>query len=265
MKKSVIAIIMAGGLGKRMSSTIPKVIHKLDGTPLINHILTTLNKFNSINDSIYHIEKILVVVGKYKEQIKNAIENNGIQSQNITYVTQETPLGTGHAIMCCKEELDKYPDSDVLILSGDVPLLSLNTINKLLSVESSTKLVTANIVPPYGYGRIIIKNGIFEKIIEQKDCTEEEDKIQIVNAGIYCIQSNLICKYMNFIKNNNNQSEYYLTDLIEIIKTNENISVGMLEIDSSRLIEIMGVNTIQQLNQLEEILDFQKQLYVHKV
>ena len=107
---------------------------------------------------------------------------------------------------------------------------------------------------PTGYGRIVINNGIFKKIIEQKDCSKQELEIVEINGGIYCIKSNLICKYLSYLRNDNNQCEYYLTDIIEIIKIHEKIDVDMLEIENEKKYEIIGVNTAQQLLELEELI-----------
>lgn len=253
--KSVVAIIMAGGLGKRMESDVPKVLHKVCDVPMINHILIKLKQLSNI----VNLEKIIVVVGKYKDQIQ-AVINEIDAIHNVVYVTQPEPQGTGHAIMCCKEELLKHPESDILILSGDVPLLSINTMQSLLNVPNDIKLVVTNLKDPTGYGRIVLKDGIFDKIVEQKDCTNEELQITTVNCGIYCIKSSLLTQYLSYLNNNNKQGEYYLTDIVEIIKTRENVDVGLLHIHQKRVYEILGVNTIQQLRELEEIMRNNKKI-----
>ena len=249
MNKSIVAIIMAGGLGKRMESNTPKVLHKVGKIPIINHILLNLK---TISTSI-NLEKIIIVVGKYKDQIKDTIEEL-VDLPKIVYVMQEVPQGTGHAIMCCKNELVEHPHSNVLILSGDVPLLSTYTMKNLLSMKSDVKLIITKMDDPTGYGRIVINDGIFEKIVEQKDCSKQELEIVEINGGIYCIKSNLICKYLSYLRNDNNQCEYYLTDIIEIIKIHEKIDVDMLEIENEKKYEIIGVNTAQQLLELEELI-----------
>lgn len=248
MEKNVIAIVMAGGLGKRMESDIPKVLHKLNDIPMICHILLKLNQHN------VNINRILVVVGKYKDLIQTTIQKY-VDLPNISYIYQEEPLGTGHAIQCCREELIKYPYSDVLILSGDVPLLSIDTMCNLLNNPNTVKLITTNMENPQGYGRIVIENGSFVKIIEHKDCSEKQLLITMINSGIYCIRSDLLCKHLPYLQNNNNQQEYYLTDIIEIIKKEENIEIGILEIEKDKQIEIMGVNTLNQLNELELLVN----------
>lgn len=273
MSKSVIAIIMAGGLGKRMESTIPKVLMEISGIPMIVRIIKQLEQLSSV----VHLEKILVVVGKYEQQIKAVIhkyinsqskQNNTpnssaippfksfIATPDIVYVKQPESLGTGHAIMCCKEELLTHTESEVLILSGDVPMLTANTMNELLELSSPIKLITTRLTDPHGYGRIVTTNKRFNKIVEHKDCTEEQLDITQINAGIYSIKSDFLCRNFQHLKNDNNQSEYYLTDMIEIIKREEQVEVLMLDIPTERTIEIMGVNTIHQLRELEELFQF---------
>lgn len=240
-----IVIIMAGGLGKRMNTNYSKVLMEVKGVPMIVRLLRTLSSVS--------IDKIIIVVGKYKEQIKTVIDTFFPNTNTIIqYVIQEEPLGTGHAIMCCKDELSKYPESQVLILSGDVPLITTETINSLIQLQSSVNMLITELSDPTGYGRIVLHKTSqeFDKIVEQKDCTEEELQISMVNGGIYCIKSAFLYNNFKFLKNNNNQSEYYLTDLIEIIKREEHVTIGLLHVDKD---EIIGVNTLEQLVSLNKI------------
>jgi UDP-N-acetylglucosamine diphosphorylase/glucosamine-1-phosphate N-acetyltransferase len=253
MSKKIVAVIMAGGLGKRMESDIPKVLHKINDIPMINSILIQLKNLSFI----VNLQKIIIVVGKYKEEIKSVIDNL-TSLPEIVYVTQQDPQGTGHAIMCCKSELLKHIESDILILSGDVPMLSSYTMKSLLNMISNVKFIIATIDDSTGYGKIVLKDNKFDKIVEHKDCTIEELRILQINSGIYCIKSNLLCKYLSYLRNDNSQSEYYLTDIIKIIKDNEKIDIGMLEIDKDKLYEIIGINTIKQLKELEELIKNKK-------
>jgi bifunctional N-acetylglucosamine-1-phosphate-uridyltransferase/glucosamine-1-phosphate-acetyltransferase GlmU-like protein len=171
----------------------------------------------------------------------------------LKYVDQPTPLGTGHAIQCCVPELQDFPDAKVLILSGDVPLLSIKTMENILNHQSNARLVVTKMKDPTGYGRILLKNDKFERIIEQKDCNETDVKIDLVNCGIYAIRAKFILKYIMTLENNNAQKEYYLTDIIEIIKEWENINIDLFVVPESNQYEIMGVNTIEQLKELEAL------------
>ena len=184
-------------------------------------------------------------------EFKESVENDDYKSFHPKYYNY-----TGKSLLTLdyKNELVEYPNSDVLILSGDVPLLSTYTMQNLLNMKSDVKLIITKMDDPTGYGRIVINKGIFEKIVEQKDCSKQELEIVEINGGIYCIKSNLLCKYLSYLRNDNNQCEYYLTDIIEIIKIHEKIDVDMLEIENEKKYEIIGVNTAQQLLELEELI-----------
>jgi UDP-N-acetylglucosamine diphosphorylase/glucosamine-1-phosphate N-acetyltransferase len=254
--KDIVVVIMAGGLGKRMNSNIPKVLHKIKGVSMISRILHNVTMLSCINREI-QIKSIMVVVGKYKNEIKQSIENETdiyIDTSIIEYVDQPEALGTGNAIQCCNSNLLKNPNTNVLILSGDVPLLSSHTMEKMVIDSTICKIAVTRLENPYGYGRIVTQNNCFDKIIEEKDCTEEEKQIQLVNGGVYCIQSSILCKYMFDLTNANANSEYYLTDIVEIIKRNEAIDIELYEVSSEKQIEIMGVNTVEQLHQLESLV-----------
>lgn len=241
MNKLIVAI-MAGGLGKRMESNIPKVLHKLNKLPLIVHVINTALQLNP--------EKILIIVGKYKIEIEKEIKK--YINKNIEYIIQNEPLGTGHAVRCCIDYFKDNIDSNILILSGDVPLISKDTLFKFINTSNNKiSLLINEINNPYGYGRIILKNNIFDKIVEEKDANNEEKLINIINSGIYYIKSDLLVKYLPLINNNNNQNEYYLTDILEIIKNRENININLFLLEKNKNYEILGVNTKDQLIFLE--------------
>ena len=242
-----IVVIMAGGLGKRMnideSNILPKVLHKVKGKPMLLHVIETAISINPID--------IYIIVGKYKDVIEKEIGNYNL-SKKIKYVIQEEPLGTGHAIQCCLPILQNI-NSNVIILSGDVPLISKKTLENLININN-IKLMTTILDNPKGYGRIVEKDNKFVKIVEDKDCDDFEREINKINSGIYSINSELICKYVMNLKNDNKQKEYYLTDIVEIIKENENIDVEIYNVPKENQFELMGVNTIEQLNQLNNII-----------
>jgi UDP-N-acetylglucosamine diphosphorylase/glucosamine-1-phosphate N-acetyltransferase len=246
MSKDLVVVIMAGGLGTRMESNIPKVIHKLGGIPMINHILRNLQKLaTTIN-----LKQILIVVGKYRNQIQQAIEDDLVMS-NITYVNQAEALGTGHALQCCINELSKYPNSNTLILSGDVPMFSTGSMFKLVKNLYKARIIITTNTDPTGYGRIIIKDGKFERIVEHNDCSPEQLNILKVNCGIYAFNTEVLCKWLPSINNNNKKHEYYLTDIVEIIKREENIEIELYDLPAEKMVEVIGVNTVTQLNELE--------------
>ena len=243
MSKELIIIIMAGGLGKRMNSQLPKVLHNIGGIPMIVHIIKQSSLLNPV--------KIFIVVGKFHDIIKQSLAAY-VNLDNIEFILQEEALGTGHAIQCCRNVLLDYENSNVLILSGDTPFIQSTTISDMLVHVNKVKIVTTVMQNPYGYGRIIESlDGIFEKITEEKDCSSLEKQVNKVNCGIYAFDLAVLCKYLPLLTNQNTQQEYYLTDIIELIKNGEKIMVDLYNISQERQIEITGVNTIEQLEELE--------------
>jgi bifunctional UDP-N-acetylglucosamine pyrophosphorylase/glucosamine-1-phosphate N-acetyltransferase len=246
MGRDLVAIIMAGGLGTRMNSNTPKVLHSICSIPMIVHVLLNLEEFSKYKN----LRQILIVVGKYKEEIKTTIEKY-VTIPNLTYIEQADPKGTGHAIKCCSDCLSQYKDCDSIILSGDVPLFSHFSMSSLTYNLNKARIVITEMDNPAGYGRIVINNNTFVRIKEHNDCSAEELQIKKVNCGIYSFNVEILLKWIHFIKNNNSKEEYYLTDIIELIKCGENIDIETYEISPEKQHEIMGVNTIDQLRILE--------------
>ena len=236
---------MAGGLGKRMCSDLPKVLHKIANKPMLVRVIEQSKLINP--------KKIFLVVGKYKDIIETTIKEY-ISLDNIEFVIQEPALGTGHAIQCCIPQLTQYGKSNIVILSGDTPLIKSSTIKTILSTLKVTLITTTQMNNPHGYGRIIEVNGKFNKIKEDKDCSTEEKNINKVNCGVYAFNNTVLCKYLPLLSNNNAQNEYYLTDVIELIKNGENIDIDLYNIPNNKQYEIIGINTKEQLEELEEEL-----------
>jgi len=246
--ENLLISIMAGGLGKRMESNIPKVLHKLGNYPLIVHIINTCLKLKP--------KKILIIVGKYKDIIEREILqyiDESIIKNYIEYVIQKEALGTGDAIKSCIHIYKNNINCSNLILSGDVPLINEESLKKLIKISKECGILINELENPQGYGRIIMNNKDFLKIVEEKDCNDEERKINIVNSGIYCISCELLVKYLPLISNNNKQNEYYLTDILEIIKNNENSKINLMLLEKNRIYEVLGINNKQQLEELEII------------
>lgn len=243
-------VIMAGGLGKRMNSSLPKVLHCINNIPMLVRIIN--------NAKLLNPTKILIVVGIYKEIIYSTlIRYMDIETSNIEFIFQKESLGTGNAILCCKNYIESLPSSNVLILSGDIPLIQYKLLQKIIDSFQKVTIVTTKFENPFGYGRIIFNKNVeekeFKEIKEEKDCSDNEKKINLVNAGIYMIDSNLLCKYITYINNYNNQKEYYLTDIFAIIKLYEDININLFEIEKKDQYQIDGVNTQEQLNKINEI------------
>tara|TARA_B100000029_G_scaffold103487_1_gene93989 strand:+ start:653 stop:1375 length:723 start_codon:yes stop_codon:yes gene_type:complete len=237
-KKPLIICILAAGKGSRMNSSIPKVIHEINGTPMILDVIKTAKELNP--------QKIIVIVGYKKEMVISTVNDD-----NIDFVIQKELKGTAHAVQQC-ENILKNINGNVLILSGDVPLIKSSTLNNLIDYHilknSKGSLISANMNDPFGYGRIIRdQSSNFVKIVEQKDANNEQQKIQEINSGIYIFDINTLFSKINLISNNNNQNEYYLTDIFDYIK-NEKISI--IPIKDQK--EISGINTIKQLEKINE-------------
>ena len=239
-------VILAGGLGKRMQSDLPKVLHCVQETPMIVKLLTQVIKLNP--------SQILIVVGKYKDIIQETI-NQYIQNDKIQYVIQEPALGTGDAVKCTLPYLKD--GSNTLILNGDNPLLTKEllqtTINKFHNSLHSLQISAIELDNPYGYGRVIVENGVFKQIVEEKDCDEQQKAIKLINCGIYIATSNLLKKFIPLITNQNAQKEYYLTDIVKIC-TDQCIDIGLDTIDKNRELEVAGVNTKEQLEILNKLV-----------
>lgn len=242
---------MAAGEGKRMNSNIPKVLHKFCEKPMLIRIIEESYKLNP--------NKIIIITGKYDELIRNTINECIDKSilNKIIYVNQINPLGTGDAI---KSALNLYDNNEnILILNGDMPLISFELLNDFSKKNIENKNMLANLMVaelenPFGYGRIIYDtNNEFIKINEEKDCSNEEKKIKTVNVGIYLFSSEVLHKFIPLITNDNSQKEYYLTDIIKIIKFNTNISIKTFLIENEKKYQIMGINTQEELKNLESI------------
>jgi bifunctional UDP-N-acetylglucosamine pyrophosphorylase/glucosamine-1-phosphate N-acetyltransferase len=250
--------IMAAGEGKRMRSSIPKVLHLFNGIPMLVRILLEVKELNP--------QKIIVITGKYDALIKKTISENINQDFNllnkIVYVQQTNPMGTGHAISCT---LDYYEDSDnVLILNGDMPCIKSGTLNQFIQ-NGINSLFVAKLDNPFGYGRIIVNSNNYIKYIrEEKDCNEEERNCKLVNVGIYYFSAVNLKKNIPLIDCNNIQNEYYLTDIVKIMNNDnlenkeENNGISIYKIDENNNYQIQGVNTPEELRNLEELENLKK-------
>ena len=244
MSDKNVILIMAGGLGKRMNSDLPKVLHTIKNKPMIVYIIESSLSIKP--------HKIIIVVGKYKSIIKETITKfiSEDEEKLIEYVDQEIPKGTGHAIIKSKYLLNNMINKNLLILCGDTPLIDNEIISKMLYKLNNFKLCTTELKYPTGYGRIVITDN-YTKIVEEKECNNIEKQIKIVNCGLYAIKIELLLKYIDLLSNSNSQNEYYLTDIVEIITKNENIKMEFLEIDKNNNYKVFGVNNQEQLKILE--------------
>ena len=240
MRKTFVTIIMAAGKGKRMNDDLPKVLHPLAGRPLVHYVIDLARKVGS--------ERILLVIGHKHELVKESTKHFEVE-----WVMQEKQLGTGDAIKVCQNTLDDYL-GDVLILSGDVPLLKSETIKRAWKhhrvSNSAVTVFTFKPKDPVGYGRIIRgENGELQRIVEQNDAIRDVLLIEEVNAGIYFFKTDKLFQALSVIRNNNASGEYYLTDTISVLKQWGEPKAVFLVNDP---IEVSGVNTQSQLSELEK-------------
>ena len=225
-------VILAGGQGTRMKSKIPKVLHKVLDRTMIDYVIEASNDINA--------DDIMVIVGHQSAMVKSVI------GSDVKYAYQKEQLGTGHAVM---QALDFIGDNEnILILYGDTPLIKKETLEKLVKIHNKEKnyatVISSFVDNPTGYGRIVRENGIFNKIVEQKDASEKEAKINEINTGVYIFNSNALKEALNNLSNDNSQKEYYLTDTLELIKNTGN-KVGIMVADDNE--EFLGVNSKYEL------------------
>ena len=235
MTSSLSIIILAAGKGTRMQSAKPKVLQTLAGKPLLAHVLDTCSALNA--------DKTIVVYGFGGDLVQQAMAR-----YYVTWVAQTEQLGTGHAVKVSLEELPKQGQS--LILYGDVPLVSEQTLNTLQAANTSgMSMLTLTVDNPFGLGRIKRDAaGNIEAIVEQKDASEAEQAITEINSGIYCVDNALLHKYLPKLSNDNAQQEYYLTDIVKMAVAD---GVAIAAIEPEHAFEIEGVNDRQQLASLE--------------
>ena len=234
--KTTDIVILAAGKGTRMKSLLPKVLHKLAGKPMLGHVLDAAN---AVGES-----KNIIVTGHGAEAVR-AIYTD----PSISMVEQAEQLGTGHAVHMALPEL--RANSKVVILYGDVPLITPDTISQMLDAvdDKSIGLLTIQLNDPQGYGRIIRDaDGQIEAIVEQKDANPQQLQVDEVNTGVMSLTSEQLAEWLPLIDNNNAQGEYYLTDLISIARQ---AGYSINGIQPGSVAEVEGINNRQQLAALE--------------
>lgn len=220
------AIVLAAGKGTRMKSELNKVMHPVLNKPMIGHIVDTLQECG--------VERIVVVVGHGAESVKEYLQDR------VEYAVQEPQLGTGHAVM--QASVLEGLSGDTIVLNGDGPCIRKETILKAFESNKNHACTVLTSVLEKGehYGRIVRNdNGMVERIVEAKDCSEEEYEINEINTGIFCFNNGALFEGLKEITNNNAQNEYYLTDLVEIFnKKGQKVNAMVVEDPD----ETMGVN-----------------------
>lgn len=239
---SPLAIVIIGaGKGTRMCSALAKVLHPLAGRPLIGHVLTLAAQFVP--------DRLVIVVGHQSDAVRNVCEAEGA-----TCVVQEPQLGTGHAVAQAEPLLSDF-EGDVIVLYGDVPLLQESTIQQLWAEhrhsQAAVTVLTASVLNPQGYGRIVRDaEGHIQRIVEERDASDDELAISEVNSGIYCLRSSFLFAALKRVGSENAQGEQYLTDVIGLaVSDQQRVSYVM----AANPIEITGVNTRVELARLETV------------
>ncbi|BBB90303.1 MAG TPA: bifunctional UDP-N-acetylglucosamine diphosphorylase/glucosamine-1-phosphate N-acetyltransferase GlmU [Methylomusa anaerophila] len=237
----LVTVVLAAGKGTRMKSALPKVLHPVGGKPMVRHVLDAAREAGA--------EKQVVVVGFGAESVEKTI---GPQAE---FVVQAEQLGTGHAVMQAREQLQAI-EGTVMVLCGDTPLLTGTLLSKLYQAHknagAAATVLTAIVPDPGGYGRVIRNGqGQVTKIVEHKDASQEERKVDEVNTGIYCFEKEPLLNALARLTCDNVQREYYLTDVIGILNSGGN-KVRAVSADDHR--ETLGINSRIQLAEAEKIL-----------
>jgi bifunctional UDP-N-acetylglucosamine pyrophosphorylase/glucosamine-1-phosphate N-acetyltransferase len=243
--KPLNVVVMAAGLGTRMKSRRAKVLHELGGRPLIAHVVRTAQQLDP--------RTILVIVGHQAEEVEQAVLSE--IGELASFSIQAKQRGTGDAVESARRQLENS-DSMVLLLSGDVPLIRAETLQKLIehhrAAGAACTILGVRLENPTGYGRIIRdEQDRFVKIVEQKDASEDERKVREINSGIYCFESNDLFAALKRVEPKNQQGEYYLTDVAEILNSNGRKVEVFTHTDAR---EVSGINTRAELAEFENLL-----------
>jgi len=231
--------ILAAGKGTRMKSKLPKVLHHLAGKSLINRVLSSTRGLKP--------DRSLIVVGHQADLVEDSLKNH----QDLEFVLQQPQNGTGHAIQQLSPRLKGF-NGELLVLNGDVPLIKEETLSALLKFHkksnASVTFLSASLNSPTGYGRVFTnQSGLVNKIIEESDCSNEQRKNKLINAGIYCFNCQQLLDVLSSISNKNSQNEIYLTDTISLLKR-----AFHFEVDNP--FEIKGINDRYQLSECEHYI-----------
>jgi len=238
------AVIMAAGQGKRMNNPDQaKVMHTLGGIPLVEHVVRLARSIGA--------NRIIVIVGHQRQSVIDYLQN---VEPSVEIAIQDQQLGTGHAVRQAIPALADF-EGDILILSGDAPLTQPATVHAALAAHrannAAVTVLTAVLPDPTGYGRVLRNaEGRITRIVEHKDATEQERSVDEINSGIYVFQKQPLCEALERITNNNAQGEYYLPDVFELYARDNRT---MLPFAVASFDELRGVNTVEQLQELEEM------------
>lgn len=243
-----IAVVLAAGLGKRMNSDLPKVLHPALKRPLLHHVLRHVDPLSPV--------RTVVVIGHRAPLVRESLAG-----RDVRFAVQAPQLGTGHAVQVAWDEIEPVsaggPDAEtVLVLAGDMPLVRTATLRALLRRHAEERndvtFLSGELPDPTGYGRVLRgPNGGFRRIVEEKDATPEERAVREVNSGVYCFRRPRLKEALRSLRTDNRQQEYYLTDTLTYLRDHGG-RVGVERAGDAR--ELLGVNTPQQLEIVEGVL-----------
>src|SRR5271170_3895380 len=237
-------VIMAGGKGTRLKSKRAKVLHEIGGKALLRHVIASATQIVAPQD-------IYVVIGHQAEQVETAVKDTGVR-----FVRQDEQRGTGHAIQCAEPAVRGY--EELLVLSGDVPLLKPETIAKLrdfhIAERAAMTILTAAPADPSGYGRVLRKSPPSPEvsaIVEQKALTPEQRGVREINSGIYGFRTEPLFANISSLKTDNAHGEYYLTDMAGLL-----VAAGerVVALEAPNPVEVLGANTIAEMMDLDREL-----------
>lgn len=239
MTESLAVAVLAAGKGTRMRSSLPKVLHRLGGRTLVENVLASLSNVSP--------SRQLVIVGYQAELVRTTLAN----VTDLEFVEQTEQLGTGHAAQQVIPHLEGF-EGNLLVLNGDVPLMRPETIEQMLATHiengNAATILTAKLDDPTGYGRVFCAdNNIVTEIIEHRDCSPEQRQNQRINAGIYCFKWSALMTVLPHLKSDNDQNEYYLTDVIKDLSP-------VMAVDVADAQEISGINNRKQLAEADTVL-----------
>ncbi|VAX25508.1 N-acetylglucosamine-1-phosphate uridyltransferase / Glucosamine-1-phosphate N-acetyltransferase [hydrothermal vent metagenome] len=241
INKNLAIVIMAAGKGTRMKSDLPKVLAPLCGKPMLEYALSSARALDP--------KKIIVVVGHGRDMVKEQFSDH-----DISFATQEPQLGTAHAVAQATGYLEGF-DGDVVILSGDVPLIKPETIKRMLETHKNSNaaitVLTLKLDDAASYGRVIRQGDTITAIVEAKDATPEQLEVKEINSGIYVFKNSFLLPSLKRVDNSNAQGEYYLTDLVNMA-FDEGLVVNCVLAEDAK--EALGINTADDLENIERIM-----------
>ncbi len=237
------AVILAAGQGTRMKSDLPKVLHSIDDRPMVSFVVDSVRECSP--------DRTVVVIGYRADLVREALREDGVE-----FVLQEEQLGTGHAVMQCEEALSGI-EGTVMVLNGDVPCLRADTLRAFAAFHAEQNaagtVLTAVLPNASGYGRIVrAPDDSLLKIVEHKDSSPEELQIREVNAGLFCFEKRALFEALHGLDRDNAQTEYYLTDVIELMKA-DGLGVRAFRVEDER--EVSGVNDVEELEAIRRYFE----------